>query len=334
MQIVIRIPDTIEERIASFPFIKALRNHFLKEMEESEEEVKDELGLHLVTEDKNVDVLYLLPFNAFYHEFPKNELKNIFNIHRTAVNLKVPKVDYFFSLTDSLADATMGLSLKATKRIGFITPKTKMMYHHGLERMEGSTLVEQYMSLMRPLVDGLMEPPTVVSRELEAIVEEYGDRPYFVVNVPMENDEIPTEWIEFIEFFDKQRIFIMCDAIDKGEEQVEYIKEKLGTLTSNSEIKIINHNNIIEWGKLVSYASFFVSPYTSFTHIAAFCSCVCYVIGAKPSGPTNSLNNYTGDIRFVTAGDPDFSADGKIDLGQLFDYLQQKYFNQTQTPSA
>jgi ADP-heptose:LPS heptosyltransferase len=333
MQIVIRIPDSIEERVASFPFLKALRNHFLKVIEESEEEVVEDLALHLVTEETSIDVLYLLPFNAFYHDYPKAELKNIFNIHRTAVNLKVPHVDYYFSLTDSLADATMGLSLKAKHRIGFITPKTKMMFQYGLERMEGATLAEQYMSLLRPIIEEIKPPPIVVSRELEAIVEDHFDHPYFVCNLPLVNNEIPSEWIEFLEFFENIKIYVMCEDLileHEGADRSEILKEKFKAHSFKSTVIPIDHKNIIEWGKLISYAKFFISEMRPYVHIACFCSGLCYVVGEKPNNSQLSLSNFTGEVRYITPGDSDFAQGSVIDLGKVFDYLHEKYFSQKQ----
>ena len=126
MNIVVKLPNDLRGKILSFPFLHGLVKEAKKRLNAEEEEV---LKLHLISNKKDIDVLNLLPFSAYYHEIEDEDLKSIFTIHRACVGLKIDRTDIFISTTENFVDASIGKNLKAKTNIGFQIGKNSLFFN-------------------------------------------------------------------------------------------------------------------------------------------------------------------------------------------------------------
>ena len=81
--IAIKLPFDLQERFHTFPFLHAV--HELYPLAE----------IHFITPKKQIEVLNLLPFKAYYHEFDEGEIASVFDVHRYCAFAKIFNVDLF-----------------------------------------------------------------------------------------------------------------------------------------------------------------------------------------------------------------------------------------------
>lgn len=240
--IAIKLPFDLTERILSFPFLHAIREKFPK------------ADLHFITPKKDIEVLNLLPFSAYYHEFDEDEIGNVFDVHRYCANAKIYNVDIFISLTNSFADACLGLGLRAKKRVGFSDNWKTLVLTHKTPRPVGHHIVEDHFALFKELIGENVDTKLrVMSRDLTAIIPEWDSLPYIAIDLyPLRNAVIEAEWIQLVSQFENQRIvFFSSDETVKVQMLIEPF---LASLPKKNIYVNFVYKNWIELGRMLAFA--------------------------------------------------------------------------------
>lgn len=241
--IAIKLPFDLQERLLSFPFLHALREQY------------PESEIHFITPRKYIEVLNLLPFQAYYHEFDENEIENIFDTHRFSVNSKIYNVDLFINLTNSLADASLGIGLKAKKRLGFSDGWKTIVLNEKTTRPVNHHLSEDFFSLLeahtgKPFNQRLK----VISRDLTPIIKEWEGETFIAINLfPLLGVEINPKWIEFFNLFENQN-FVLFASEDEVKVQL-LMKNFIDKLPRKNKYFNFAHKSWIEIGKMLSQSN-------------------------------------------------------------------------------
>lgn len=263
MLIAIRLPDSIEKRILSFPFLHTLKKIY-KCFEDDEQ-----LELHLITKEEGIEVLYLLPFNAFYHSLQNDDNLSVLTSYRAYKNLKLnKKFDIFYDLNHNFVDALFGIFLMAKKRVGFNRGNSQYLYSKKIPYNEGIHLKDNYLNLL----ENKEEVKRLIPREILPLEDLNIDIPFMVFNLDLtEENEIHKDWSEFLTFFEGKRIILVCDSLPLGE-QAYTLQGFVQKLPEHSnQIEIFQIENYIEFSKLINYSILFLSYNSSLAYISAYC---------------------------------------------------------------
>lgn len=318
MNVSIKLPNDLRGKILSFPFIHAFVKEAKKRLNEDEEEI---LNLHLISNKENIDVLNLLPFNAYYHEIDNEDLKTVFTIHRGVANLKIDKTDLFISTTESFVDASIGKNLKADVSAGFQVGKNAFLLKKKIP-LTGSHQSEQIFSLIKSIVeDELPSMPNVCSREVTPLYADWNMNPYFVINLSLQGKEIHPEWTELINLFEHLNIVLMCDLIPI-DDQEEIIGEFVKGLSTKNNYKIYKHESNINFAKMVTFSWCFVSEDSPLVQLAAYCGAEIFHLNRKENQDKFGPQYFIGDVTRFSANRGDFNY-GKI-FDDIYKYIDLK----------
>jgi ADP-heptose:LPS heptosyltransferase len=240
--IAIKLPFDLQERLLSFPLLHKIRQKY------------PDAEIHFITPKKHIEVLNLLPFKAYYHEFDENEIRTVFDVHRYTATAKIYNVDMFISLTNSFADACLGIGLRAKKRVGFSDNWKTMVLTHKTPRLSGHHMTEDYFALYKAMVEANVELKlSVMSRDLEPNIPEWDSNPYIAINLsPLRQASIEQEIVDLINSFENQRIVLFS-----GEDQEEIqllIEPFLNKLNKRNTYINYVHKSWIELGKMLSFS--------------------------------------------------------------------------------
>ncbi len=240
--IAIKLPFDLEERLLTFPFLHALFEHYPK------------AKFHLITPEKQIEVLNLLPFEAYYHEFDENEISSVFDVYRYTAFAKIHNVDLFISLTNSFPDACLGLGFRAKKRLGFSDGWKTLVLNEKINRPVNHHVVEDFLALYKLHVGVEVNPRMkVMSRELPSIIAEWDTRPYIAINIsPLRDAQIHQEWIDLISMFDSQRIVLF--ASEEQEKAQEMLDLFIKYLPPQNTYENFLYKNWIDLGKMLAFA--------------------------------------------------------------------------------
>ncbi len=316
MNIAIKVPNNLDEKLLSFPFLHALSRYFDAHLEDLEDEV---LNIHIISNKKNIEVLNLLPFSAYYHALEEDDLKNIFTIHRGVGNLNLQNIDYFFSTTKTLVDALIGKNLKSTKKIGFAGGKSSLLFTDKIECPGDLHYSQQVFSLMDSFKDNKVRIKKVVSRKVDPLVPDWNEVPYSVFNLELTKDEINPEWIELFDLFEGQTFYFTCDQADINTQRshlIDFIKK----LPKKNTYHFTEIEDLVEFSKLVAYAKAFISCDSDLVGLASYLGAQCFHISRKKDV---SMDNryFLGDTVVCSLSDP-YYKDGKdFNYGKIFDEI-------------
>ncbi len=238
--IAIKLPFDLQDRILTFPFLHAISEYFPK------------ADLHFITPKKDVEVLNLLPFRAYYHLFDEDEIKTILDVHPFTANANIYNVDLFVSLTNSFVDACLGLGLRAKKRVGFSDNWKTLVLTDKIPRPVGHHVVEDYLTLFNEKIGH--EPDKkirVTSRNLSRIIE--GDLPYIAINLsPLRDTNIEDEWIDLIDHFEGQKIVLF--ASDDQIKMQMLIPRFIERLPAKNLYVNFSYRDSIELGRMLAFS--------------------------------------------------------------------------------
>ncbi len=238
--IAIKLPFDLQDRILTFPFLHAISEYFPK------------ADLHFITPKKDVEVLNLLPFRAYYHLFDEDEIKTILDVHPFTANANIYNVDLFVSLTNSFVDACLGLGLRAKKRVGFSDNWKTLVLTDKIPRPVGHHVVEDYLTLFNEKIGH--EPDKkirVTSRNLPRIIE--GDIPYIAINLsPLRDTNIEDEWIDLIDHFEGQKIVLF--ASDDQIKMQMLIPRFIERLPAKNFYVNFSYRDSIELGRMLAFS--------------------------------------------------------------------------------
>lgn len=269
MNIAIKVPNNLDEKVMSFPFL----HQFVKLMEEKleKEESDDRLNIHLISNKSSIDALNLLPFKAYYHEIEDDELKTIFTVHRACTKLTIENVDVFISTTDSFVDASIGKNLKAKMAIGFSNSKNNLFLNKKIQSNKEEHLASRIYKLIDIFeFENIPKMGHVCSRDLEPTISTWSEEPYTVIDLSLKDNLVHPEWIEFIELFENKKFIFMCSEADPYL-QNGILNDFLKTLPVKNAYDVFEFSNHIDFAKLASFAITFVSENSSLINFASYC---------------------------------------------------------------
>jgi ADP-heptose:LPS heptosyltransferase len=309
--IVVKLPFDLQERLLAFPFLHLLNEH------------NPNAEIHLITPKKDIEVLNLLPFKAFYHEFDEDEIETIFDVHRFAVNAKIYKVDLFISLTNAFVDACLGVALGAKKRLGFSDGWKTLVFNQKTLRPKNHHLCEDFFSLLKVNLGGEIDTKLkVMSRDLPPIIEEWDTLPYIAVNLsPIRNAVIEEEWVELISQFENQRfVFFASEEQTKVEFLMKTFLERLPK--NNTYIPFIL-KNWIEIAKMTSFARGVMTYNGPAATLAAYTGTKTLVIFDREDPQRSGPFYYLGEYLIINAQQSNVSSSLKprasFDVGEVVD---------------
>lgn len=240
--IAVKLPFDLQERLLSFPFLHSLREKY------------PEADIHFITPRKQIEVLNLLPFHAYYHEFDEDEIQTIFDVHRFTANAKIFNVDLFVSLTNSFVDACLGIGLRAKRRLGFSDGWKTLVLTDKTPRPVNHHLAEDYFALYRQLVGANVDMKLkVMSRELTAVISDWDAEPYIAINLsPLRGPTIEDEVFELISNFEGQKIILFAS---EDQEKIQLLIEPfMARLSKKNTYVNFVYTSWIDLAKMLAFA--------------------------------------------------------------------------------
>lgn len=290
--IAIKLPFDLQERILAFPFLHAISEYFPK------------AELHFICPKKEVEVLNLLPFKAYYHLFDENEIKTVLDVHPFTANAKIYNVDLFISLTNSFADACLGLGLRAKKRVGFSDNWKTLVLNRKIARPVGHHMVEDFSQLFEVATGVPVDKRLrVTSRVLPRIIEE--DTPYIAINLsPLRGVAIEDEWIELVSHFDQQKIvFFASDEVVKMQ---LLMKEFMAKLPKNNTYVNFVYRDWIDLGKMLSFAKGLITYSGPAGALAAYVGTKPLILYENEDPQKTGPFYYLTDVAVMAVNNPGF----------------------------
>lgn len=263
--IAVKLPFDLQARLLAFPFLHVLQERY------------PEAELHFITPKVDIEVLNLLPFKAYYYEFDDGEIQTVFDVHRFAVNSKIPNVDLFISLTNSFPDACLGMAFKAKQRLGFSDNWKTLVLNQKIARPHNHHITEDYFSLWKTHLGGEIDTRIkVISRDLTTVIQDWDKLPYIAVNLsPIKSAQIEPHWIDLISHFENQRfVFFASEEQDK--------------------IQILMENFLAKLPKKNLYESFMMKDWIERAKMLAFARGVVTF-----NGPAATVSAYVGSKTLV-----------------------------------
>lgn len=239
--IAIKLPSELQDRILTFPFLHAISEFYPK------------ADLHFITNKKDVEILNLLPFKAYYHLYNEDDIETIFDVHPYAANAAIYNVDLFISLTNSLPDACLGIALRAKKRVGFSDGWKTLVLTDKMKRAVGHHVVEDFWELYRLTTgEDTNKRLKVSSRPLPRIIED--EIPYIAINLyPLRDASIEDEWIDLISHFQNQKIVLF--ASDEQVRMKPLMESFLNVLPKSNTYEVFVYHEWIELGRMLAFAA-------------------------------------------------------------------------------
>ena len=290
--IAIKLPFDLQERLLTFPFLHLIRDLY------------PEAEIHFITPKWNIEVLNLLPFKAFYHEFEEDEIKTIFDVHRYTANAKIFNVDLFISLTNSFPDACLGLGLRAKKRVGFSDGWKTAVLNIKTKRPIGHHTSEDFMALYREIIGHHTDSRLkIISRELSPVIEDWDTNPYIAINLsPLREAIVGEEIFELMNFFENQKIILFAS---EEPEKVRVLMEPfLANLPKKNNYIYFFQKDWIDLAKMLAFARGVISYNGPVVSVSAY-------IGTRTIGLFDSEDPqktgplcFFADVLTLSASDP------------------------------
>lgn len=329
MNLVVKVPDDLRERLCSFPFLQALVKGLRKKIEKENEELPEEemrsLSVHLICLKDGIEALNLLPFKSFYHEVDEEDLKTVFTGHRAVKNMKIEKADLFISLTEGFVDASLGKSMGAKERIGLNIGKNSLFFTKKSPALKGRHHAERLHGIL-PLVleDSPETPQKGYSRDIEPIWEDWSERPYTVINLPAKDHEVKGQYDELFDLIEDEKFVFLTE----GEENLLVVNDWTKRLPTKNEYVVFEVGDLIKFSKLVSHAQLFISEDSSLVNVAAYSGAHIYYLRKKDPISKSGPLYFLGDVRYFDLNEPQYKEGAETAYSKIFDevlaYLSNK----------
>ncbi len=289
--IAIKLPFDLQERLLTFPFLHAIHAKYpLAE-------------LNIITPKKDIEVLNLLPFKAFYHEFDEDELNNVFDVHRYCVHAKIFNVDLFVSLTNSFSDASIGLSLRAKRRLGFSDNWKTLVLNEKTSRPVGHHICEDFFELYKTHLNANVDMKLkVMSRELPSVVPEWDTLPYIAINLsPLKDALIDEEWAKLVHEFEGQRIVFFSS--DDRERVNPIIDQFIARLPKTNTYSYFLQKDWIELGKMLAFARGVITYEGPLASVSAYVGAKTLILYDRRDPQREGPFYFLADIALLTSKD-------------------------------
>lgn len=289
--IAIKLPFDLQERILTFPFLHLLREKF------------PEADLHFITPKYRIEVLNLLTFKAYYHEYEDGDFDNIFTAHRWCALSKIYNVDLFINLTNSFVDASLGLFLRAKNRLGFSDGWKTILLNMKCSRPQNWHLSEDYFELYKVLTKLNDVNVKVLGRDPGAIIKDWDSLPYIAINLsPMRKAGIEEEILDLINSFEGQRILLFAS---EDQEKFQLLVESfIARLSPKNTYVNFVYKDWIELSKMLTYARGVVTFNGPVASLSAYCGSKTVILfdseNIRRTGPLYFL----GESKILDVNEP------------------------------
>ena len=290
--IAIKLPFDLEERILSFPFLHAIRDLY-KEAE-----------IHFITPKINIEVLNLLPFKAFYHEFDEDEISSVFDVHRYCVTNHLYNVDLFINLTNSFPDACLGLGFRAKQRLGFSDGWKTLVLNQKTPRPRGHHICEDFLELYKVHTGKESDSRArVVAREIEPSVKDWSSAPYIAINLsPLREATIDQEWVDLISHFENQRILLFASH---DQDKIQHMMDTfINILPKSNTIENFKYKDWIDLAKMLTFARGVITYQGSLAAFSAYLGARTLVIYDRQDPQRTAPLYFVTDVAVMSASDP------------------------------
>lgn len=267
MNVAIKLPNSFEEKLGLFPFLHAVNDYFSRYLKEDEV-----LNLHLIAMKRDIDILNLLPFKAYYHELELEDVKNVLNAHRACAQFKIENLDFFFSTTESFVDASFGKILNSKMSIGY----SLLWNNFFLDKkvlLNGLRYTDKALPLLGSVIEeGQVLPRlrSVFSRELEGLKLRFSPRNYCVVNLTSKAGTIDPVWKEVFDLVQGANFVLLCSDLSEVQSEIE-LKDFVKGLSEKNQYEIFYDRSHIKFAKLVSLSYGLVTRWNNFSLNAHYC---------------------------------------------------------------
>lgn len=292
--IAIKLPFDLQERLLSFPFLHLIREKYPK------------ANIHFITPKKQIEVLNLLPFTAYYHEFDEDEINSIFDVHRYTSTAKIYNVDLFISLTNSFADACLGLGLRAKMRVGFSDNWKTLVLTHKTPRPQGHHITEDYFSLYKCIVGNIEPKIRAMSREVKPIVADWDSLPYIAINLsPIRRAAIEDEMAELINYFENQRIVLFSSD---DQDQVQHLIEPFMARLNKKNLYVnFVYKSWIDLAKMLAFSKGVITFNGPIATFAAYMGTRTFVLYDSENPQRSGPLYFLADVKMLNVNDPSLS---------------------------
>jgi ADP-heptose:LPS heptosyltransferase len=290
--IAIKLPFDLQERILTFPFLHALRLYHSK------------AEIHFITPKINIEVLNLLPFKAFYHEFDEDEIKSIFDVYRFSVNSHIYNVDLFVSLTNSFPDACLGLGLRAKQRLGYSDGWKTLVLNQKTPRPVGHHLCESFLSLYSVHTGKESDPRIkITGREVDPIMKDWSSEPYVAIDLsPLRDAMIDQEWVDLISQFENQKIVLFAsDDQDKAQSMFQTF---MAILPPSNTYVNFKYKDWIDLSKMLAFARGVICYQGALAAFSAYMGARTLIIYDRDDPQRTAPFYFVSDVAILSATDP------------------------------
>jgi len=297
--IAVKLPDQHQLKVLSFAFLHALRSKY------------PDAEVHLITSCYGIQVLNLLPFKKFfYHEYPSEEIKTPFDVHRYCAQAKIYNTDLFISLSPSFLDSCLGLGLRAKKRVGFKRGLNGLVLNEVYPWLEGQHVIENFYQLIN--FDG--KHLKIYSRELSPIIEDFEN--YIAINIgPLLDGKIDEMWVKVCSHFQNQNIILFMDISEDKFilNQNAFIK----TLNPQNNYKFFIPENHIEIARMMSFSRGVITRNGAISALSAYVGASTLILNDRENPQIYGPFYFLSEIKIINL---DFKAAGEnMDRPARFD---------------
>lgn len=280
--IAVKLSSELQVRVLSFAFLHALRDQY------------PDADIHLICPKQGIELLNLLPFKHFYyHDFAEEEINSIFDIHRYCATVKIYNIDLFICLTDSFLDSSLGLGLRAKKRIGFKKGFNSLVLNEVQQWRDGQHIVDNLYQLINFDPESRLK---IYSRELTPIVD--GEEKYIAFNVgPLMNGQIDKVWIELCQHFQNQNFVLFTDLCE--DKFILNQSEFLSGLNKSNHYKLFFPDNYIELSRMLSFARGVITRSGVISCLSAYCGSPTLILNDRENPQIFGPFHFLSEIKFI-----------------------------------
>ena len=290
--IAIKLPFDLQERILSFPLLHAIREHHPK------------ADIHFITPKKNIEVLNLLPFTAYYHEYDEADLNSVFDVHPFCANLKIFNTDLFISLTNSFVDGCLGFGLRAKNRLGFSDGWKTLLFTEKTLRPNNQHITEDFYALYKAHVhENVNLKMKVMSRELSPVIVDWDVLPYMAINLsPLRNLEIDEALIELINRFENQKIILFCS---EDQDKAQFMMDSfMGRLSGKNVYTNFIYKSWIDVAKMIAYSRGVITYNGPLASMTAYVGSKALILYDSEDPQRYGPFYFLADVLVMAANDP------------------------------
>jgi len=295
MIVAVKLPNKLNERVLTFPFLHALDELLQRVAAEDPED--DTYQIHLISIKDGIDVLNLLPFHAFYHELSEEDLKTVFTAHRASASLNLNNgVDVYISTTTSFVDASLGKNINSKNKVGFDLGKNKWLLNKRIPHPGTIHKSDEVFPLIKSITGVAGDISNVSARKVSELYADWSESPYLVIDLDLVNGEINPEWLELIELSVNKRFIFMCSELGEFL-QKDKLQDYIATLPSKNTYKLFHYDSNIELAKLVSYSIAFVTKSADLMTVATYCGTTTFFINPGENLKLTGPKYFRGELK-------------------------------------